>query len=87
MPRKSKNLQNQSAFHLVDPVTRFQQIRRGSWYDINIAAGAAYADVFVSNDIPLREMCNLLRDKSVIGFSSVSYDQLFQNEGGRPTPL
>ncbi|WP_413612426.1 hypothetical protein [Bdellovibrio sp. HCB-110] len=48
-----------------------KRISRGQWYDIAIAATAAYADYFVTNDRGLVAFCEFLRKRNVLRFKTL----------------
>lgn len=54
-----------------------KKISRGQWYDISIAATAAYAKYFVTNDRGLHAFCEFLRKRKVLRFKTLLASELF----------
>ncbi|MCB0357596.1 MAG: hypothetical protein KDD40_11340, partial [Bdellovibrionales bacterium] len=55
----------------VESLKEAQRIDKGNWVDILIASGASYSDVFISEDKRLRLICNYLKEKGLLFFSTL----------------
>ncbi|MCX6112562.1 MAG: hypothetical protein NTY22_04650 [Proteobacteria bacterium] len=58
-----------------DPMAQLFRVKEGNWRDLRISCSAAYSKYFVVQDKDCRRICNTLKERGCIDFSSISLDE------------